>query len=96
MLSLLVLSIVAFAAAQTNLVCCAQSDLAGNLSCISNTPSAICSPSNAQADTTQANCCKSKLFSCAQYFVFVNNDAVASTCNNYTDTDTDTDTTTKK
>jgi hypothetical protein len=94
---LLAVAVVVVSAADKNAVCCALTDLNTNkLLCFSNTAAATCNPANALADTRHANCCKTKQFSCDQYFIIVNGQPVASTCahdNGHKDTDTDTDTT---
>jgi len=66
-------------AKKTDLVCCSQTDLDGTVFCVSNFVRANC-VSNGVADPKTANCCKSKAFSCDQYFIQVGADSVASTC----------------
>lgn len=93
MIALLILALCAVAlAADKKGVCCSQLDLENNRICISNVPAAQCTPNNALSDPKHANCCKTKAFSCDQYFILVGSVPVASTCaHDKVDTDTTTD-----
>ena len=97
MLLLLLLTFCTISLAEkSDLVCCSQTDLDGTVFCVSNFVLANC-VSDGVADPKTANCCKSKIFSCDEYFILVDGLPVASTCdhgNGGGDTDTDTDTTT--
>ena len=91
MLLLLLLTFCTITLAKTDLVCCSQTDLDGTVFCVSNFVRADC-VDNGVADPKTANCCKSKAFSCDQYFIQVGTESVASTCDRGLGDDTDTTT----